>query len=61
MKKSVYIIFACLMFLFSLGYSYYRYGGISVITIAVSVIGALAAILVYYLIENKSYKKSSDK
>ena len=49
------------MFLFSLGYSYYRYGGISVITIAVSVIGALAAILVYYLIENKSYKKSSDK
>ena len=54
-------MFACLMFLFSLGYSYYRYGEISVITVTAAVIGALAAILVYYLIENKSYKKSSDK
>ncbi|MBV7441358.1 hypothetical protein KRX57_07985 [Weeksellaceae bacterium TAE3-ERU29] len=61
MKKSVYIIFACLMFILGLGYSYYKYGEVSMITVATSTIGALVAVLVYYLIENKSYKKSSDK
>ena len=60
MKKSGTIIFACLMFIFTIGFSYYEHGELSVRSIVSALIGTIVGTLVFYFIENYR-KKASHK